>query len=96
MKISKPSSRLLQSIGGSIIDKSAIFDVAGATLGILVGWNQGKFSCLGTFIGDFSVTAHFLDPTSGFKWSITSIYGPTDRTRSSSFWDELHRSLKSL
>lgn len=62
---------------------------AGASGGIVIGWNSVILTVSDATKGDFSVSVDFYSKRDNFHWRCTSVYGPNVRHLKDAFWEEI-------
>lgn len=54
-----------------------------------MGWNSAVLIDKVVLVGEFSLTIELCSELCKLLWRCTSVYGPVDRSRKSTFWEEL-------
>lgn len=71
----------LKKFGGVVNDDNWVScDAVGSSGGILVLWNKKTFIKKDCCIGKFSVSVLLEEIRSNSTWTVTSVYGPNDRS----------------
>lgn len=78
-----------REIGGPRLDKFVFLPSAGASGGIVIGWNSVILTVSDATKGDFSVSVDFYSKRDNFHWRCTSVYGPNVRHLKDAFWEEI-------
>lgn len=76
-KVGHVSGSFLRSFGGSFLDKCVFVESNGASGGLITCWSSRIFSCLEVIVRKFSITVLLYHITSGVKFFVTNVYGPS-------------------
>ncbi|XP_020245344.1 uncharacterized protein LOC109823472 [Asparagus officinalis] len=89
-KLSDPTPRKLQSIGGRRLSEWCYLNSTESRGGVLVGWSDA-FSLIQSHVGIFSVSVHLHHKPSNYSFTFTSVYAPIDKEDRAVCWWELDR-----
>lgn len=83
------SERMLRSLSTHVTHWT-VLPSAGASGGIILGYNESLFTVHATYIKAYSISLHLCNKLDNFEWCLTTVYGPLSTTTRRSFLSELN------
>ncbi|KAK1299875.1 hypothetical protein QJS10_CPB13g01130 [Acorus calamus] len=80
---------MIMSVGGGTLDVCAAKSAEGASGGIVILWDSGKWTEVDRVEGEFSISVLLACRRSGWKWACSCVYGPHDDGPREGLWGEL-------
>ena len=88
-KVQQMNIGMVRSLGvGRYLNWSAL-NAEGSAGGILLLWDKRRINLEDSLVGTFSVSCLFRMVDDGFQWVFSGVYGPIEKRRRESFWEEL-------
>ena len=79
----------MHSLGVGLFLGWGAVNARGATIGVVVIWDNKVLELVGMEVGLFSILCRFKNCEDGFLWTFTRVYEPTLKRYREFFWEEL-------